>query len=306
MTQPVVPGSATRGAVDLTGLSAGASASSASTGAGAGASADAIHVKATDETFSEIVNRSVRIPGLLVVVSSRLPESVVYLGEVIEVAKTYQGRVQVYSVDVDSNPGMLRALQVQSVPVTIGLLQGQAVPMFAGAAPSDQVRGVIDQFLELAVQQGVTGRIALAEPEAGEDLPPLHQEAFDAIERGDLEAAAQAYTKALGENPKDADAQAGLATVGLMQRTAGIDLSAARAAAAEKPDDVAAQTLVADVDLLGGHVEDAFARLIDLVKRTSGDQRSAAREHLIQLFLVVGNHDERVKRGRTALMSALF
>ena len=303
MTQPAVPGSATRGAVDLTGLSASPGASAP---ASTGGDRDAVHIKATDATFPEIVNRSVRVPGLLIVVSSRLPESVVYLGEVIEAARGYQGRVQVISVDIDDNPGMLRALQVQSVPVTIGLLQGQVVPMFAGVAEIDQVRGVIDQFLELAVQQGVTGRIEIAGPAEPDELPPLHQEAFDAIERGDLDAAATAYRAALAADPKDVDAQVGLATVGVMARTQDVDLAAARAAAAANPDDVAAQTLVADLDLLGGHVEDAFSRLIDLVKRTSGEERSTAREHLIELFSVVGNHDERVKRGRTALMSALF
>jgi putative thioredoxin len=92
----------------------------------------------------------------------------------------------------------------------------------------------------------------------------------------------------------------------LMKRTAGVDLAAARAAAAADPDDVEAAITVADLDVLGGHVEDAFARLIDVVKRTSGAERDRARTHLISLFDVVGNHDERVKKGRTALMSALF
>lgn len=303
MTQPAVPGSATRGAVDLTGLSTAPAASAS--GAAPGGS-DQVHVKVTDENFTEILNRTVRVPAVMVVVLSRLPESVVYLGEVVEVAKTMQGRLQVVSVDVDTNPGILRALQVQSVPVTVGLIQAQVVPMFAGVAPKDQVREILTQFLDLAVQQGVTGRIEVASAAPSDELPPLHQEAYDAIERGDLAAAAAAYDQALVQDPKDADALAGRATVALMQRTEGADLAAARAAAAERPDDVAAQTLVADLDLLGGHVEDAFGRLIDLVRRTSGDERTAARQHLTELFDLVGNQDERVKRGRTALMSALF
>jgi len=190
--------------------------------------------------------------------------------------------------------------------MTLGLLQGQVLPLFAGVAAKEQLRGVLDQVLELAVQQGVTGRLELAGPAAEETLPPLHQAAFDAIERGDLDAAAAAYDQALAADPKDHDAEIGRAQVALLQRTAGADPTAARAAAADNPDDVAAQTLVADLDLLGGHVEDAFGRLIDLVKRTSGEERTAARDHLVQLFAVVGNQDERVKRGRTALMSALF
>jgi putative thioredoxin len=91
-----------------------------------------------------------------------------------------------------------------------------------------------------------------------------------------------------------------------MQRTSDADAAGARAAAAERPDDVAAQTLVADLDLLGGHVNDAFARLLDLVRRTSGDERDRARLHLLELFAVVGNDDPRVLAGRRDLASALF
>ena len=92
----------------------------------------------------------------------------------------------------------------------------------------------------------------------------------------------------------------------LLKRTEGVDLAAARDAAAASPDDVAAQTLVADLDMLGGHVDDAFNRLVDLVRRTSGDDRNAAREHLLGLFAAVGNEDPRVLKGRQALASALF
>ena len=92
----------------------------------------------------------------------------------------------------------------------------------------------------------------------------------------------------------------------VLQRTQGVDPAAARAAAAEHRDDVDAQTLVADLDLLGGHVDDAFTRLIDLVRRTAGDERDQARTHLLGLFAAVGNDDPRVLKGRQRLASALF
>ena len=92
----------------------------------------------------------------------------------------------------------------------------------------------------------------------------------------------------------------------VLQRTQGVDLNAARAAAAADRDDVDAQTLVADLDLLGGHVDDAFDRLVDLVRRTSDADRTRAREHLLGLFAAVGNDDPRVLRGRQNLASALF
>jgi putative thioredoxin len=92
----------------------------------------------------------------------------------------------------------------------------------------------------------------------------------------------------------------------VLKRTQGVDLDAARAAAAASPDDVDAQTLVADLDLLGGHVDDAFNRLIDLVRRSAGDERDKARKHLVALFGAVGDADPRVQRARRDLASALF
>jgi len=307
MTEQAVPNRATRGAVDLTGLGERGAPAAPSAGAGQRASGpDEVHVQATDATFQESMTRSVRVPGVLVLVSTRLPESIVFLGTVVELARSFGGRLQVTSVDIDANPGLARALQVQSVPATIGMIQGQLVPMFAGIAPADQIRAVFEEFLGLAVQQGVTGRVAVAVSDVPVELSEHHEAAFDAIESGDLDGAAAAYERAIAEDPNDQEAKLGLAQVGLMKRTAGVDLAAARAAAAADPDDVEAAITVADLDVLGGHVEDAFARLIDVVKRTSGAERDRARTHLISLFDVVGNHDERVKKGRTALMSALF
>jgi len=188
------------------------------------------------------------------------------------------------------------------------------VPLFEGAQPEAQVTAVIDQVLQLAAQHGVTGTVAggdagdaTAEDEVEEQpLPPLHQKAFDAIEAGDLDGAAAAYREALAQSPADTEAKLGLAQVGLMQRTQGADLQAARAAAAAAPTDVDAQILVADLDLLGGHVEDAFLRLIDTVRVTADADRNKAREHPVELFEGVGVTDERVAKARKSLMSALF
>lgn len=320
MSEQPTSGGALRGAVDLSGLS-GASGSAgagapAPTGAPAGRTGadggmNGLVIEATDATFSQVVNRSVSVASIVVLWSPRVPESAHFLQTVVEVARQLEGRLQVVSVDVDANPGLLQAFQAQSVPVSIGLVQAQPVPLFAGVQPAQQVRAYADELLKLAVQHGVTGRVQVsdivAEEEAPEpELPPLHREAFDAIERGDFAAATAAYRKALAENPGDQDAELGLAQVSLLERTQGVDLAQARAAAAERPDDIDAQVMVADLDLLGGHVEDAFLRLIDLVRRTAGEDRDRVRTHLVGLFAVVGSQDERVRKARTSLMSALF
>jgi Thioredoxin domain-containing protein len=213
-------------------------------------------------------------------------------------------------IDLDANPRLGQAFQVQSIPAIFAVVKGQPIPLFQGALPEAEVRRFLDELLRVAAENGVNGRVSTEEPvaepveEPAED--PRYDEAYDAIERGDLDAAAAAYRSLLDESPADLDAQAGLGQVELLRRTKDLDAAVVRAQAAENPDDVPAQTAAADLDLLSGHVEDAFRRLIDLVRRTSGDERDRAREHLVGLFGLVGSDDERVAKARTALANALF
>ena len=341
MSTTPTPPSGARGAIDLSALgggrptgATGAGASAPGSGApvapgpsmppsstpGASTLPEGLLVEVTDGTFSEVMNRTLKVPAVLVLWSSAHEQTVGLAERVAAAAARLEGRVFVVSADVQTSPGILQAFQqvvVQAfgqltVPVTFGLLQGQPVPLFPGIPPDEEIGLVLDQLVQAAVQNGITGRVDLG-PAAGvtaddelPPLPPLLQEAYDAIERGDLEAAVTAYEQVLAADPKDQEAELGLAQVRLMQRTEGVDPQAVRAAAAAAPEDVDAQIAVADLDVLGGHVADAFTRLIDTVRATSGDERDRARTHLLELFNVVGNHDERVRKGRTALMNALF
>jgi putative thioredoxin len=169
--------------------------------------------------------------------------------------------------------------------------------------------------LQQLTTQGMTGRhqprTAGADSEAGAEgqepaVDPRYAAAQEALEEGDIDRAVEEYLKLVVANPADSEAAAGLAMAQVLQRTQGVELQQAREAAAANPDDVDAQTLVADLDMLGGHVEDAFNRLIEVVRRTSGAERNKAREHLIGLFGAVGNDDPRVLKGRQNLASALF
>lgn len=313
----------TRGAVDLSKAAGpGAGTPTGPSGAAApGAAAPAIPpglvVEVTPENLQQALTRTVQVAGLLVLWSSGHPQTRDLVDTVARVAARQDGRVIVLTADLTGHPELLQifspvlqqAFGQATVPATFGLLQGQPVPLFPGLADDAQVTQAVEQLLQAAVQNGITGRVDLGPVEGGPDedaVPPLHQAAYDAIERGDLAAATAAYEQALAEDPKDEDARLGLAQVRLMERTSGVDLAAARAAAAADPSDVGAAIVVADLDVLGGHVEDAFSRLVDLVRTTTDDDRDRARTHLIELFSVVGNDDERVRRGRTALMSALF
>lgn len=307
------PPAGVRGAVDLSAVSAPEGTPSP----GAGAVPAGLVVEVDAGNLQQALSRTLQVPGVLVLWSSAHPQTRELVDTVTRVAAALQGRVLVLTADLAAVPELLQAFQpilVQAfgqatVPATFGLLQGQPLPLFPGLQPEAEVRTVLDELLRAAVQNGITGRVDLgpvADDADGETLPPLHQEAFDAIERGDLAAASAAYERALAADPRDAEAELGLAQVRLMQRTQGLDAAAVRAAAAADPTDVEAATQAADLDVLGGHVDDAFARLLDLVRSTTGEDRDRARTHLLDLFAVVGNADDRVRRGRTALMSALF
>jgi putative thioredoxin len=331
MTETPEP-AGTRGAVDLSSITSMTSPSAATSGSGMPAGSvpgqapppplnvpEGLVVEVTAANLQQALGRTVQVAGVLVLWSSAHPQTRQLVETVTRVAAGQGGRLLVLTADLSASPELLQAFSPllqqafgqPTVPATFGLLQGQPVPLFPGVAPEDQVKLAVEQLLQAAVQNGITGRVDLGPVPGGEDadeeaLSPLHQRAFDAIERGDLDAAVAAYEQALAEDPKDADAVAGLAQVHLLERTSGADLAAARSAAAADPADLDAAFLVADLDLLGGHVEDAFTRLLDLVRATDGAERDRVRTHLLELFTVVGNHDERVRRGRTALMSALF
>jgi len=302
---------ALRGAVDLSGLKKRPAAQprgagGPSTGGASGAAPSVLRV--TDATFQQAVESTMSVAAVLVLYSEALKESVDFIEDIVAAAARMNGRLQIMAADINSAMGIRQAFQVQSVPMVIGLVAARPVPLFAGAYPVEQIVNVFTQLVQLADQQGVTGSVSPPSDEPAEEqaLPPHHEAAYAAIEAGDLDGARAAYEAALAENPQDEEARLGLGQVALLQRTQGVDLQAARAAAAERPDDIDAQLLVADLDVLGGHIEDAFSRLVDLVRATSGEDRERVRTHLIGLFDVVGNADERVRKGRTALMSALF
>jgi putative thioredoxin len=212
---------------------------------------------------------------------------------------------------VDATPQLAQALQIPSVPLVALVAQGRMLPLLQDAPPIDQLRPLIDQVLQQMATQGLAGRHQpISQPATDEDgeapVDPRYAPAQEALVNGDIDTAVAEYQKLVDANPADTEAAGGLAMAKVLQRTVGVDASAARAAAAADQDDVDAQTLVADLDMLGGHVDDAFNRLVELVRRTSGAERDKARTHLLGLFAAVGNDDPRVLRGRQQLASALF
>lgn len=308
-----ISAAALRGAVDLSSLRnrPAAPAEGAPTGTAASGIQDVV-IDATDETFGQVLELSRTVP-VVVDLWAEWCGPCKQLSPIIEkVTRELGGRVVLAKVDVDANPQLAQSFRAQSIPMVVAVIAGQPVPMFTGAVPEEQVREVFAQLLQVAAQNGVTGTLEIGEPgEAPEEpaepeLPPLHAEAFAAIESGDYAAAIVAYEKALAQNPRDEEAAAGLGQVRLLDRVQGVDLQAARAAAAAAPHDVPAQFTVADLDLAGGHVDDAFGRLLDLFAALPTAERTPVRERLVELFALIGASDARVISARNRLTSLLF
>ncbi|MET4638558.1 tetratricopeptide repeat protein [Mycetocola sp. 2940] len=304
-----------RGAIDLSSLVNRAPATAPGTPAGPGAPAAAapgaavevpsLLLEGSDANFSQFLDLSMQIPVLVdLFAGSPTPG----LGQIVE---SYGGRLLLVSVDVTANVQLRQAFQVQSVPAAVALIGGRPLQLFAGALPEDQVRQVLEQVLQAAAQSGVTGVASVTGASENEEpveppLPPLHAEAYDAIEQGDYPRAITAYKTAIAQNPTDKMAVAGLAQVSLLDRLQGKTIDQIRAAAAAKPDDLAAQLDVADLDLSGGHVEDAFDRLLTRFETADADDRNTIRTRLLELFEVAGLDDPRVMRARARLTNLLF
>ena len=280
-------------------------------GAPAASGGSAYCVELSRDNFQPTLEASMTAPVLLAFYSpSRMPESATMAQDLKTLSDEFEGRFLVGLVDIDTAPEIAQAMQIPSFPLIVGVIDGRPQPILQDVVPIEQLRTMLTQVAQQLTASGLTGRHQprRAEVPEGEEqeLDPRYAAAQDALGEGDIDRAVAEYQKLVDANPADTEAAAGLAMAKVLQRTHGVDLDQARAAAAAAPDDVAAQTMVADLDLLGGHVEDAFDRLVALVARTSGDERNAAREHLIGLFDAVGNEDPRVLQGRRALASALF
>jgi len=197
-------------------------------------------------------------------------------------------------IDVDSNPRIAQAFQVQGIPMVFAVVGGRPLTAFTGVIPEAQIRLFINEVLQAS---GL-------DVEVPED--PALIAADDALMTGDLDEAERAYKKILAERPADETAKAGLAQVELFRRVSGVDPEQVLSAAAAAPADVDAQTLAADVEVLSGRAEQAYARLVDLVRRTAGEERDRVRNHLVSLFAVAAPDDPAVLKARRALANALF
>ncbi|MCC3651604.1 MULTISPECIES: tetratricopeptide repeat protein [Streptomyces] len=265
----------------------------------------------------EVLQRSAQVP-VVIDFWAEWCEPCKQLSPVLErLAAEYGGRFVLAKVDVEANQMLFQQFGVQGIPAVFAVVGGQALPLFQGAAPEAQIRQVLDQLIQVAEERfGIVGEPLGAGEEGAAEQPAPEPPAgpydaalaaaHEALDAGDLGGAIQAYRNVLSDDPANPEAKLGLAQAELLQRVQGADPQAARKAAADNPADVDAQIAAADLDLVGGHVEDAFGRLVETVRRAAGDERERARLRLLELFEVIGADDPRVTKARTALARVLF
>ncbi|MFI7364740.1 tetratricopeptide repeat protein [Streptomyces sp. NPDC050149] len=267
---------------------------------------------------SDVLQRSAEVP-VVIDFWAEWCEPCKQLGPLLErLAHEYNGRFLLAKVDVDANQMLMQQFGIQGIPAVFAVVAGQALPLFQGAAPESQIRETLDQLIQVGEERfGLTG-IAVdrdaAGPEVAAEAPEVPAGPYDALleaaaqalDANDFAGAVQAYKNVLSDDPANTEAKLGLAQAELLGRVQKMDPQQVRKVAAENPGDADAQIAAADLDLVGGHVEDAFGRLVETVRRNFGDDRDRVRLRLLELFEVIGPDDPRVGAARTALARVLF
>ena len=267
----------------------------------------------TEADFQELAAKSAQHPVILEFHSPRDPNGAAVSSALAELVNADGGRFLLGRVDVDAEPRLAQALQIQAVPTVVAVIGGQMAPLFQGTKSREEIAAVLDQIAQLAVANGMTGR---AQPVSGAPAPdgaapepavnPRFAKADAALEAGDFAAAVREFDALLKETPGDAEVLAGRAQSALLERSATFQPELIVQRATALPDDLSAQLDAADLEIIGGLADEAFDRLLGLAAQSGPEDRDTIRVRLLELFEVVGRAEPAVLKARRRLASVLF
>jgi putative thioredoxin len=288
------------GAVDLSALKQRQAAPSEG-GAPGAAAGTPNGVEITEANLeAEVLVRSSQVPVVVLLWSPRSDASV-QLGTVLaELAAADGDKWSLATVNVDAVPRVAQMFGVQAVPTVVALGAGQPVSSFQGVQPPDQLRRWVDSLLN-----ATAGKLGGGDAGEPEQVDPELAQARAHLDAGDFDAALTAYQAILDANPAHAEAKGAVRQIGFLQR-ASAQRPDAVAVADAAPNDLDAAFAGADVEVLQQNVAAAFDRLIAMIKRTDGDDRTKARTRLIELFDLFDPADPEVIAGRRKLANALY
>ena len=284
------PGVSLAGAVDLEALKHQVKAEPGQ--AGGAPAAGGYVIDTTENTFQAMVQTSATFPILLLLwvpTDDRLFSMARALGDAVN---GLNGQIQLSRIDIATNPSIAQALQVQGAPALFALISGRPMPLLQGLPGDDELKQLTDEvipkIIQAAAQSGVNGTAPYSgDPDSDaaastgatgadtEQVPPEHAEAHRLAEEGDYAGAAA-------------------------------DVREVRAAAAAAPDDVEAQLAVADIDMIGGQIQDAFDRLLDFLAAGHKGDLEAVRQRLLEYFTIPEPTDPRLARARRRLATLMY
>lgn len=315
------PGVSLAGAVDLEALKHQVKAEPGQ--AGGAPAAGGYVIDTTENTFQAMVQTSATFPILLLLwvpTDDRLFSMARALGDAVN---GLNGQIQLSRIDIATNPSIAQALQVQGAPALFALISGRPMPLLQGLPGDDELKQLTDEvipkIIQAAAQSGVNGTAPYSgDPDSDaaastgatgadtEQVPPEHAEAHRLAEEGDYAGAAAEYARVMESDPSDALAAREHAKALLLARSGSADVREVRAAAAAAPDDVEAQLAVADIDMIGGQIQDAFDRLLDFLAAGHKGDLEAMRQRLLEYFTIPEPTDPRLARARRRLATLMY
>lgn len=263
----------------------------------------ALVMKVDTASIRDYLPLSEKIPILMLFVQASDPASESLEKSVTALIQKTAGAMIALVVDATASPELAQAFELNQIPSAYGLLKGQPAPLFVGNQPMEQIQLVISKVLDVAKENGLSGKAVVKEPEKEPELSPTLLAAYAAIDSGNYESAKGQFEKALLENPNDALAEAGLAQVKLLIRLEGKELSGIISAEVQSEASILEK---ADALIATGNAGAGFELLLGLFERTAKDQREPIRLRLVEMFLVAGNDNPDVVAARKALSLMLF